>query len=214
MDYTMGSGKGRFLEQEMRKHILKAFITVSLIGGLAALSNAAIRVKSIPLGRSGIVMPSLPGPSLPLTPFIHSLKSGLKLTPTLKSVSLPQLTLIGVGAAVQSVAIPKSAIPVETVQIVAAQNDRTFKPALVRKQIAGVGEVFGMKDGSAKADDHDVSDAFDGTKRGGNKSGELDKDFIEDGDFSGSRPLIFRPARRVTLPTQDLEDELGILGWD
>lgn len=195
----------------MRNHILKAFIIVSLISGLAALSNAAIRVKSVPLGKSGLVLPSLPGPSLPLTPFIHSLKSGLTLTPTLKSVSLSQLTLIGVGAAVQSVAIPKSAIPV---QIVAAQNDWTFKPALVRKQIAGVGEVFGMKDGSAKANDHDVSDAFDGTKRGGNKTGELDEDLIEDGDFSSSRPLIFRPARRVTLPTQDLEDELGILGWD
>ncbi|MEE8424294.1 MAG: hypothetical protein V3S11_00615 [Elusimicrobiota bacterium] len=198
----------------MSKHILKAFITVSLISGLAALSNAAIRVKSVPLGKSGIVMPMLPGPSLPLTPFIHSLKSGLTLTPTLKSVSLPRITLLGAGAAVQSVAIPVSVIPVAPVAAVAAENDHSFKPTVVAKKIAGIGEVFGMKDGSVKSNDHDAGDAFDGTKRGGNKTGELDEDLIEDGDFSGSRPVIFRPARRVTLPTQDLEDELGIQGWD
>ncbi len=195
----------------MRQHILKACITVSLISGLAALSNAAIRVSSVHLGKAGIVMPTLPGPQLPLTPYTHTT---LQLTPTLKSLSLPNVILLAAVAAENSVALPQSAISVAPAAAVAAANDRSFKPAIVAKQIAGVGEVFGMKDGSVKANDHDSRSAFDGTKRGGNKTGELDEDFVENGDFSGSRPIIFRPARRVTLPTQDLEDELGIQGWD
>lgn len=193
----------------MRRHICKVFLTLFLIGGLAALSSAAIRVSGVHLGKPGIVMPTLPGPRLPLTPFIHG---GLKLTPTLVPIVLPNVTILAAGAAVNSVAIPVSAI--SAAPAVAFENGRSFKPAVTAKQIAGVGAIFGMKDGSVKANGRDSRSAFDGTKRGGTKTGELDDALVEDGGFSGSRPMIFRPARRVTLPTQDLEEELGIQGWD
>ncbi len=200
----------------MRNQIFRVSLAVFLVGGLAALANAVVRVGKVSFGKSGVVTPMLPGPRLPVTPFIHN---ELKLAPTLLPISLPQVTIPAAGAAVNSVAMPKSVTdgPVPWVVAPAAgaetKNDHRFKPAVVAGQIAGMRAAFGMKDGSAKADDRASRPTFDGgTTRGGDKTGELDEALAGDGAFSIRRPSIFRPARRVSLD-QGLEDDLGIQGW-
>ncbi len=178
----------------------KNSITLLIVAGLiAAAGNAEAVVRAVPVKIAPLALPSIGMPILPLinAPILPTLP--ISETPLAPSISLPGVRI----PIVQPFPIERPVWPVQSIKLVHPDAMPVQTPeSAIEKAIEKVRKAFQF-DQDPQIPAGRINIFFDGTKAV--KTGAEPVKIPVD-----SRPSIEQSDRPVTLPEQDLIDEIGI----